>query len=49
MVVPAGTVVAVLATIDHGPKVHELLWGWHLEHRKADGWSWLEKRLADPG
>jgi hypothetical protein len=43
---PAGSRVALLAHIEHGPRVHELLWGWHREHRSADGWSWLVERLA---
>jgi hypothetical protein len=44
--VPADTVMAVLAHITSGPKVHEVLWGWHRAHRKPDGWTWLEGRLA---
>ena len=46
MVVDPATRVAVLAVIEHGPRVHEVLWGWHLEHRRDDGWSWLMDRLA---
>ena len=38
--------VAVLAIVHHGPKVHELLWGWHLHHRQPDGWTWLLGRLS---
>lgn len=45
-VMPAGSRVAVLAHVKHGPKVHELLWGWHREHDKATGWAWLVERLA---
>ncbi len=44
-VVSSETRVAVLAAIEHGPKVHALLWGWHREHRRADGWTWLLDRL----
>jgi len=47
MVVGPETLVAVLAVIEHGPRVHELLWGWHLEHRHVDGWVWLCDRLAE--
>ena len=46
MVVPVDTQMAVLAVIPHGPKVHEVLWGWHREHRDPGGWAWLEGRLA---
>lgn len=46
MVIGASTVVAVLAHVEHGPRVHELLWGWHTEHRHDDGWNWLTDRLA---
>jgi hypothetical protein len=46
MVVPAGTRVAVLAHIEHGPQVHEALWGWHRQHRRPAGWTWLDERLA---
>jgi hypothetical protein len=53
MVVDEGTRLAILRVVEHGPRVHELLWGWHLEHRKAGGWSWLTARLeadtADTG
>jgi hypothetical protein len=45
-VMPPGTRVALLAHLKHGPKAHELLWGWHREHRRAEGWSWLVERLA---
>lgn len=45
-VMPEGSRVALLAHIKHGPKVHELLWGWHREHRKPTGWAWLVERLA---
>jgi hypothetical protein len=45
-VMPAGSRVAVLAHIKHGPKVHELLWGWHRQHGRTDGWNWLVERLA---
>jgi len=45
-VMPEGSRVALLAHIRHGPKAHEVLWGWHREHRKADGWRWLVDRLA---
>jgi hypothetical protein len=45
-VMPAGSRVAVLAHIAHGPKAHEVLWGWHREHGKESGWSWLVERLA---
>ena len=43
---PAGSRVALLAHVEHGPKMHELLWGWHREHDKATGWQWLVDRLA---
>ncbi|MBL7488007.1 hypothetical protein I6A60_16390 [Frankia sp. AgB1.9] len=46
MVVPAATRVAVLADIEHGPRVHEVLWGWHRQHRRPEGWTWLGERLA---
>jgi len=46
---PADARVAVLGTVEHGPRVHELLWGWHLRHRRADGWDWLVDRLAALG
>jgi hypothetical protein len=45
-VVDSDTRVAVIAHIKHGPKAHEVLWGWHRKHRKADGWEWLQGRLA---
>jgi hypothetical protein len=45
-VMPAGSRVALLAHVAHGPQVHELLWGWHREHRSDTGWSWLVERLA---
>jgi hypothetical protein len=45
-VVDSDTRVAVVAHIKHGPKAHEVLWGWHRKHRKADGWEWLQGRLA---
>jgi len=45
-VMPPGSRVAVLAHVKHGPKVHELLWGWHREHDKPTGWRWLVERLA---
>ena len=45
-VMPAGSRVAVLAHVKHGPKAHELLWGWHRQHRRVEGWSWLVERLA---
>jgi hypothetical protein len=45
-VVPSGTRVAVLATVEHGPRVHELLWGWHRQHAQPDGWDWLAERLG---
>jgi hypothetical protein len=45
-VLAAGTRLAVLAHIAHGPQAHELLWGWHREHGKPEGWNWLVERLA---
>jgi hypothetical protein len=42
---PADTRVAVLGTLRHGPRVHEVLWGWHQHHREPDGWTWLSERL----
>lgn len=45
-VMPSGSRVALLAHMRHGPKVHELLWGWHREHDNPDGWQWLVERLA---
>jgi hypothetical protein len=44
--VPADTQVAILGVIGHGPAVHELLWGWHLEHGSPAGWGWLVGKLA---
>lgn len=46
-VVESDTRVAILAVIEHGPQVHERLWGWHRWHRKDDGWGWLQERLAE--
>jgi hypothetical protein len=43
---PAGSRVALLAHVAHGPEVHELLWGWRGERDSATGWSWLVERLA---
>lgn len=43
---PSGSRVALLAHIEHGPKVHELLWGWHREQGRDSGWDWLVERLA---
>jgi hypothetical protein len=43
--VPAGTSVAVLATITHGWTVHEALWGWHIHQNNTGGWEWLLERL----
>jgi hypothetical protein len=48
-VVPPGTLVAVLGRVEHGPAVHQRLWGWHRHHRDEHGWSWLSERLADLG
>lgn len=45
MNVDASTVVAVLAVVQHGPRVHERLLGWQREHRRDDGWDWLAARL----
>ena len=45
-VMPVGSRVALLAHVKHGPKIHELLWGWHREHGKPTGWQWLVERLA---
>jgi hypothetical protein len=45
-VMPSGSRVAVLAHIAHGPKAHEVLWGWHREHREETGWAWLVERLV---
>jgi hypothetical protein len=44
-VMPAGSRVAVLAHIAHGPRAHEVLWGWHRQHRQSGGWRWLLDRL----
>jgi hypothetical protein len=46
MVVAEGTRVAVLAVVEHGPRVHTLLWDWHRRHRQPQGWTWLEDRVA---
>jgi hypothetical protein len=43
---PAGSRVALIAHVEHGPAVHELLWGWHREQHNDDGWAWLVERLA---
>jgi hypothetical protein len=43
---PPGSRVAVLAHVEHGVAVHELLWGWHREQHNDDGWTWLVERLA---
>ena len=43
---PPGSRVAVLAHLEHGPAVHELLWGWHHEQHNEEGWAWLVERLA---
>jgi hypothetical protein len=43
--VPTDTRVAVLGELRHGPRVHEVLWGWHEHHRDPDGWQWLTDRL----
>ena len=48
-VVSPSTRVAVLAVIEHGPHVHKVLWGWHREHRRAEGWNWLQERLRNAG
>jgi hypothetical protein len=51
-VVAPTTPVALLGVVERGPRVHELLWGWHRRHRSADGWDWLVGRLeglADGG
>lgn len=45
-VVGSDTRVAILAHIKHGPRAHEVLWGWHRKHRKSDGWEWLQGRIA---
>ena len=45
-VLPPGSRVALVAHVAHGPAVHELLWGWHREHRTEGGWNWLVERLA---
>lgn len=43
---PADARVVLIAKIAHGPRVHELLWGWHEHHRDRDGWRWLLERLS---
>ena len=43
--VSSETRVAVLAVVEHGPQTHALLWGWHREHRRPEGWQWLLNRL----
>lgn len=43
---PPGSRVAILGRIEHGPRVHEVLWGWHEHHGHADGWAWLAERLV---
>jgi hypothetical protein len=48
-VVPAGSRVVVLAHVEHGLRVHEMLWGWHLHHRDRDGWDWLLEHLFGSG
>jgi hypothetical protein len=45
-VLPPGSRVALMAHIAHGPAAHELLWGWHRQHRTEGGWEWLVERLA---
>jgi hypothetical protein len=45
-VMPAGSRVALLAHVAHGPQIYELLWGWRHEHRTPAGWAWLVERLA---
>jgi hypothetical protein len=42
---PGDTRVAVLGTLHHGPRVHEVLWGWHQHPRDPGGWAWLTDRL----
>ncbi|HVU73339.1 MAG TPA: hypothetical protein VHE83_10310 [Mycobacteriales bacterium] len=44
-VVPVDTLMAVLAVVDRS-EARALLRGWRREHRKDDGWAWLEARLA---
>ena len=44
---PSDTRVMVLGVLRHGPRVHEVLWGWHLHHRDPDGWQWLTERLHE--
>jgi hypothetical protein len=44
-VVPAGSRVLVLGHFEHGLRVHEMLWGWHLHHRHLGGWDWLLEHL----
>jgi hypothetical protein len=43
---PAGSRVALMAHVEHGPEVHELLWGWRGERDAEAGWPWLVERLA---
>jgi hypothetical protein len=43
---PPGSRVALMAHVEHGPSVHELLWGWHREQHNETGWTWLVERLA---
>jgi hypothetical protein len=45
-VVANDTRVAVLAVVEHGARVHALLWGWHRRHRRPEGWQWLLERLV---
>lgn len=45
-VLPPGSRVALMAHVEHGPAVHELLWGWHREQHSETGWTWLVERLA---
>jgi hypothetical protein len=33
---PTDARVAVLGTLRHGPRVHEVLWGWHQHHHDPD-------------
>ncbi len=47
MILDPDTLVAVLAVVEYGPRVHHLLWAWHIEHRRAGGWAWLEDRLRE--
>jgi hypothetical protein len=43
---PAGARLVILGRIEHGPRAHEALWGWHEHYRHDDGWSWLVDRLV---